>query len=227
MRLLLIRHAQSVTNAGGEDIESEDSYLSELGERQAMKLARAFTDGRLPEPDHLCTSLMARAVQTIAPTADALGMDVNAILDSYEVGGVARFTESDPMAGLGRADLVRLCPRLILPPEVSEDGWYPDVVEDRVQAWPRARAVAESLLNRYGSTNDVVAMVSHGMFMQLIMRALMRWTPDMTAPYLDVWFMINNTGTVYMRTPGLWERERANVWWINRTDHLERVELTD
>jgi len=224
---LLIRHAQSMANAAGEDIEGEDSYLSELGERQAKKLACAFIDGRLPKPDHLCTSLMARAVQTIAPTAEAFDMDVTGILDSYEVGGVTQDTESGSIGGLGRADLVRLCPQLILPPEASEYGWYTDVIEDQVQAWPRACEVAESLMDRYGSTNDLVAMVSHGMFMQLIMRALMRWTPDMTAPYLDVWFMINNTGTVYMRTPGLWERERANVCWINRTDHLERSELTD
>ena len=232
MRLLLIRHGQSLDNlawnAGMESIGDEDSPMTDLGHSQAASLAQAFRDGLLPKPDHLMSSLMVRAVQTVAPIAQALDQQVTGLVKAYEVGGVYRTTDSyeSPYPGLKRAELLQCCPNLVLPPVVTDEGWYFRSIEPRIEAWSRAERVISRLMILYGNSNDLVALVSHGMFIQLLWRVLVGWQPNLSTPLLDAWFCMNNTGTVFLSSPGDFG-EKASIYWINRTDHLSPDQLTN
>jgi len=233
MKFLLVRHAQSLGNLSWSQYQASggtaDPPLTELGHAQASALAGAFADGRLPRPDHLMTSLMQRAVQTVAPVAQILNMPVTGVVDLHEVGGVYVgdywAQAGQPRPGLGRADLLTICPRLLLPDTATDEGWYFQPFEERQEGWTRAKSVAERLLDQYGGTDDVVAIVCHGLFMQLLLRAVIAWEPDMATQALDVWIEMNNTGTILVATPGGYG-DRAWLHWVNRTDHLTVAQLT-
>ncbi|MCL2784796.1 MAG: phosphoglycerate mutase family protein [Propionibacteriaceae bacterium] len=234
MKLLLIRHGQSLANLAwlqGEPIHGGDPVLTELGEIQAQSLAHAFSTGLLPRPDYVFSSLMQRAVQTVAPVAQVLGCAVEGTLDGYEVGGLhhGSVDESDVRAfpGLGTPELLSICPQLVLPDEVNEQGWYFREVETRVQGWVRAQRLFAQLVDRFGDTDACVVLVCHGMFIQLFLRTIIGWEPDLSTPMLDdAWFTINNTGSVYLTVPGEYG-ERATIHWVNRVDHLIEDHLSD
>jgi alpha-ribazole phosphatase len=61
--LYLIRHGQSQTNAGGITLENPVVPLTELGERQAQRVATLLP----ATTDHVCSSPFKRALDTAAP----------------------------------------------------------------------------------------------------------------------------------------------------------------
>src|SRR5262245_33510136 len=73
MLLYLIRHGQSQFNAERRIQGQFDVRLSPFGEQQSLALAAAFRS--LPI-DAVYSSPLARAMQTAAPIADALGLTV-------------------------------------------------------------------------------------------------------------------------------------------------------
>jgi 2,3-bisphosphoglycerate-dependent phosphoglycerate mutase len=224
VKLLLIRHAQSLANLAwqaGLPTDDEDMTLSALGFIQAGALAQAFADELLPTPQHLYSSLMQRAVKTAAPIASALNIPVTGLADVYEVGGVSRVGTNGRAAypGLGSSQLQALCPQLILPSSVTAEGWYFRDIEPRTDSWDRAKEAMSDLFDRHRNTDDLVAVVSHGMFIQLLMRVVMGWEPDLTTPRLVTWFEHSNTATTMLTSPGLHDTENW-VHWVNRIDHL-------
>src|SRR5579859_741140 len=71
-RLLLVRHAESQWNEEGRLQGQLDPPLSELGRRQAVKLAQRMARHR---PAAIYTSDLERCLQTAAPLAYELGLD--------------------------------------------------------------------------------------------------------------------------------------------------------
>ena len=61
MRLILIRHAQSVANAEGRWQGKMDFDLSEVGVDQSQRLLKRFTDESI-DPTHVYSSPLTRAV---------------------------------------------------------------------------------------------------------------------------------------------------------------------
>ncbi len=91
--VFLARHGQTEWNRAGRVQGRLDSPLTELGERQARRLAR--TIARLPGIDGVFSSPLGRAVSTAAFYAEALGAQVTVIEDLTEVhhgawGGLTR-----------------------------------------------------------------------------------------------------------------------------------------
>jgi len=172
---------------------------------------------------------MRRAVQTVVPVAEVLRIPALGRADLHEVGGVYSGDywkgggQSSP--GLSRTQLLKLYSGLVLPQESTERGWFFRSFETIQEAWPRALRVAAGLLDEYGDTRDIIAVMCHGTFMQLILRALIGWSPTMTGPALDVWIEMNNTGTIMVSVPGRYG-DRAWLHWVNRTDHLTAGQLT-
>ena len=232
MKLLLIRHGQSMGNLAweeGREWDGEtDPELTPRGHDQAAALARAFAEHRLPAPDHLLSSLMVRAVQTVAPVAAALDMPVTGVLDVHEVGGLSRRESAEaeevPYAGLGRSRLAEHCPRLVLPEEATDQGWYHRDIEPRLRGWKRAKKVVKRLFAQYGET-ETVAMVTHGLFINMLLWSAMGVKPPDPEPTLGTWHQLNNTATVMLTAPGPYG-ERLWVNWVNRTDHLTPDLLT-
>lgn len=72
MRLLLLRHGQTVANTTAAlDTAVPGHELTELGVRQAMAAVRALDGAGI---EHVAVSTAIRTAQTAAPLADALGL---------------------------------------------------------------------------------------------------------------------------------------------------------
>ncbi|MDR0782286.1 MAG: phosphoglycerate mutase family protein [Propionibacteriaceae bacterium] len=233
MKLLLVRHGQSLANLAwelGEPIDHVDQPLSELGHVQAEALASAFADGLLPIPNRLLSSLMVRAVQTAAPLAEACELEVEGRLDLFETGGVFRYGPRaervrEAIPGSGAAELRLLCPHLLLPSTLGDEGWYDRDLEPWVESWRRAQALVGELVDEYRDTDEVIALVTHGLFTSLMIRVLLGWEPDLQADRFQPYFINNNTGTTLVTIPG---DEDDAVWlqWLNRTDHLRPDQMS-
>jgi 2,3-bisphosphoglycerate-dependent phosphoglycerate mutase len=233
VHLYFIRHAQSVNNglfaAGQVDqVRGHDPLVTDLGRRQAECLAEclAQTDPTVPTDrgdsqnrsgfglTHLYTSLMIRAVATAAVVAARLGLPLRGWPDWHEEGGL--YLDGDdgarlPEAGPGRADFARDYPALVLPETVDDSGWWNRPFEAPEERPLRARRVLAELVQHHASTDDRVAVFSHGGFYNHLMGALLDQMPPYRLSYL-----MNNTGiTRISLTP-----EGHYLVYQNRCEHL-------
>lgn len=212
MQLYFIRHAQSFNNAlwyrtGGSVGRSEDPELTETGLEQAIILAKQFTQSKIHprvsdfdawQKDELClthlyTSLMVRAVGTGNEIAKQTGLKCTAWPDIHERGGI--FFE-DPetgtrigQAGKPRSFFEKNYPELVLPPDMEDGNWWNRPYESAEESEARARKVIDTLVSRHGCNSDRVAIISHGGFYNVLLRALFQISDQ--AP---VWFTLNNCG---------------------------------
>jgi 2,3-bisphosphoglycerate-dependent phosphoglycerate mutase len=235
MQLLLIRHGQSINNlsfaqTGVEDSRHPDPELTPQGLRQAEYLGQAFGDGRLPRPDLLMSSLMLRAVQTVAPISAALDMPVIGDSLIYEVKGVHSGVPGSPAGaqphpGASATQLRAIAPRLQLPADADESGWYHSPVETPAQAWRRAQAVVDGVGASFGDTDHLIAIVTHGWFEQYLIRAFVGWPAEPNGR-LAAWMDTYNTSTTLLQCPDPTSTHSVAVCWLNRTDHLPRDMVT-
>lgn len=230
MRLYFIRHGQSVNNAlwdksGSDSQRSEDPVLTELGHNQAQRLAEFIKTHDQDESSrasyrdrfqftHLYCSLMERAVQTAGYIADVLDLPLLAWPEVHESGGIYLDDENGlPVGrpGRTRSYFTQTYTRLVLPETVTDEGWWNRPFEAREERPLRARGFLTTLLERHGSTNDQVAVVSHGAFYMEFVRVLV----GVTNP--KVWLTMNNTGISRFSF-----RENGEIALVyhNRTDHL-------
>jgi 2,3-bisphosphoglycerate-dependent phosphoglycerate mutase len=233
MQLYYLRHGQSENNAlwshtGSNKGRSEDPPLTEIGLKQAWRLAEflaerpsAASDGRDPQNlagfgiTHLYCSLMIRSVETGTAIAEALGLPLVAWLDLHETGGI--FVEDEGtgepvgLSGRNRAFFEEHYPQLVLPEEVRQGGWWNRPFEDRSQRPSRARRVYRDLVERHGTTDDRVALVSHGGFYNYLMTAILG-LPSVD----DQWFAMNNCAITRIDLTDEW----TVVAYTNRTDFL-------
>lgn len=229
MQLLLIRHAESVNNLlfaqhGADDYmhrRSPDPSITERGFVQADALAR-----HLEKVDYGITDIlvspMLRAVQTARPMVAALSLKPRMWVAIHEDGGM--FT-GDPLVpgsigghpGMTRADFARDHPEFELVDEITDDGWATGGWEDRAACHARAIRVAADLVHRAESERaqgitSVVALMSHGTFLDALVKALFGHLPDERHHYF-----LNNTALSLLdfSRPG-----RIRLMYLNRTEHL-------
>ncbi|RLP08542.1 histidine phosphatase family protein [Propionibacterium australiense] len=238
MKLLLIRHGQSSNNvltAAGYAFEgrSADPLLTDLGRVQAGRLAQAFADGRLPRPQVLLCSPMVRAVQTSVPVSEELDVPVELVTDAYEVGGLYGGMPGAPIAvrGAGASRLREVNPRVVVPSDIGDDGWYDkgEFVEAPAQAQDRGFALFAELERRFRDDSRVIGLICHEWIIQYLLRASMSAAGVCGVP--DPWIAMMNTATTYLETdlPAPEPYEGAGetvIHWINRFDHLRSEELS-
>jgi 2,3-bisphosphoglycerate-dependent phosphoglycerate mutase len=233
MRLHLIRHGQSRNNAEfartvgprglGYPGRVPDPELTALGHRQAATLADAVRAGRTPlSLTHLYSSLTVRAVQTVAPLADALDLPVVLRDDAYEVGGVHHHDlDADtrhPVPGRSVRELSAMCPSVVAPSAVDPDVPWHGGFETVDDALPRARRLLADLCAAHAGTNDVVGLVSHQHFGQFVLAAVL----GLGGP---PWrrFRIDNTAHVAID----FSVAQPQIEWVNRSDHLSLCDVTN
>lgn len=203
VEVLLIRHGESANNllyreTGGRSGRVPDPPLTANGVREALHLAEALADGQLdehlfgPGPAEVRCSLMARAIQTAAPVAAALGVTLVADLDLHEVGGPYEIVDGRRVAhpGSPAAALRALATGIELPASAHEQGWWSGPYEAEADARERARRVVAT---RACDPGGLTILVTHEHFTQLLLQELLG-IPRMTG-----WFAIPNTSVTLVR----------------------------
>lgn len=238
MELYIVRHAQSINNALVDQRDRVcDPTLTELGRRQAELVARHLAGGvnleqsvGVSEEDtsvhrrlgyginRLYCSAMHRALLTARPIAQALGLRPQVWLDIHEHGGI--FLDHGEAGGLvgypgkTRTEVLAEFPGYILPAALTDEGWWRGVTEDWPACQARAIRVAGELrqMTRQANHDERVVIVSHGGFIDALLKALLNQLPGS-----QVIFHHYNTAITRLdfRSDG-----RLDIRYLNRVPHL-------
>ena len=239
MQFFIIRHCQSENNelwirTGSENGRSSDPSLTAVGFQQVKVLvdflAGSSSQGSVGRPDgptnggfgitHLYCSLMRRSVETAAPIAEALGLPLTARCDIHERGGIYL---KDPqteikkgLPGLNREYFQTHYPKMILPESLGSEGWWNRPYEERAEALTRARHFFTWLDQRHGGTEDRVAIVSHGGFIQSLLSVLLGTTlvNQEFGASREIWIKSNNGSISRI---DFWD-EGIRLTYLNRVD---------
>ena len=236
MELYIIRHGQSTNNAlPDENNRVYDPPLSDLGQQQAQLLAAYLTNGRNRDPwldptvgtvhddqgqdfgfTHLYCSAMHRALQTAQPIGKALGIHPEVWIDIHEHGGMY-LEQPDGIVGFPgktRSEILSEFPDYVLPEAITETGWYDPKVGQESLYTAQARAIkVAGELRRRAASDERIAIVSHGTFIDVLIKALFYQIPSRQTYYLHA-----NTGIT--RIDFLKDRERLLIRHMNRVAHL-------
>jgi probable phosphoglycerate mutase len=169
VRVLLIRHGQSESNAGMPSSVPSSSPLTELGRRQAERVAASFAE----RPSLIVSSPYVRARQTAAPTVDRFP-DV-----PCEEWPVQEFTYLGTLHDQATTAEERR-------PIVLRYWALADPLHRNGGAESFADLVgrAEDCLNRLEAlrpTHELVAVFTHGLFIRALVWCLMNGTTNPTA----------------------------------------------
>jgi len=220
MRIYLIRHAQSENNILNQETmhrRKVDPDLTELGYQQRQRLADflAAPENEL-EITHLYTSPMYRSLLTAEPVAKALGLQPKIWIDLHEKGGMFQRQNGhiNGFNGMTRAAILNKFPDYQLPDAVSDSGWYDASLglEPETHSFFRAIKVAKDLRER-SHTNDVLGLVSHAGFLDVLLKAIFAQLPSRPR---TMRYYHENTAITRM---DYWE-SRPILHYMNRVDHL-------
>lgn len=233
MELFIIRHAQSYNNALADERQRVvDPPLTDLGLRQAELVAHYLVNGFDHETkaiegqpadaplsgmriSRLYCSAMQRALQTAQAIGKALGLPPHIWVDLHEEGGMW-LDHGAPEGirgypGMTLTEIAGRFPDCILPENITEQGWWRHGREEWNPFLERAARVAAAL-KQQATSNERVAIVSHGGFSAYLLRALVGAPID-----ANVFFHHDNTGItrVRFRADG-----RLSIRYQNRVTHL-------
>jgi 2,3-bisphosphoglycerate-dependent phosphoglycerate mutase len=236
MELYIIRHGQSTNNALGEDITNRvmDAPLTDLGHQQAQLVAQHLAGAdyaetafsHYPQQGHredygitrMYCSAMHRALQTAQPIARALNLKPEVWVDIHEHGGIyMEETEGryKGYPGLTRAEVTDQFADYVLPDDLTPQGWWNKDIESLHDLHERAHRVAVKLRQWSKDpvmTQERVALVTHGMFIDCLIKALLDQLPGKQ-------FYYHHYNTAITRID-LQMSGHIDVRFINRSSHL-------
>jgi 2,3-bisphosphoglycerate-dependent phosphoglycerate mutase len=245
-RLYLIRHAQSANNEiwDGSDHapgRSPDPEITDIGHRQAETLARHLAHPRaeprqhpfLPSDEtgfgltHVYCSLMTRSILTAEYVAAACGLELHALSDIFEKHGIYHVDDDGRLRGLpgpGRDYFEQRFPRLNLPQEFNDEGWWNRPAEDEARFVERMKNVVDDTRRRLDDNDACVAMVAHGDFIDQFINQLMgvdRHRHNYDNHWVANWTLHNTSISRIDFVNG-----SHNVVYMNRIDHLDNDLVT-
>ena len=189
MQLYLVRHGQSFNNTLPEGIgRVADPSLTEAGEKQAPLVADYLASGSARDPynedgpagrfgiTRLFTSAHLRCLQTSEPIGRALGINPEIWVDVHEECGIW-LDDVETMPGMTRSEIAEQYPRVSIPDEIGESGWWNRPKETEEEWLARAQGVADQLWSEYAETNERLAIVCHGGFINDLFGALVAGGP--------------------------------------------------
>ena len=246
MRLYLIRHAESENNAlfaGHENVSGRkpDPDLTETGYQQAQLVARHLsqpgTEPRQHPYDsnnspnygftHLYCSLMTRSLVTAEHIAKDCGLVLHARSDLFERLGIYEYDDEGNLRGLpgpGRKYFESRFPEVVLPEELSEQGWWNRPVESDADFFSRTRSSLQSIIQMHGHSTDSVGMVVHGDYIDQCFNALLN-IERMPENYSDAWVANCATHNTSISRIDIVNGSRTVVY-LNRIDHLPNNLIT-
>lgn len=211
----------------------EDPELTELGVRQAARVAAHLAETREIEPvqkwdphnargffiSHVYVSPMTRAAHTGDLIGKALGIQPVLWDEIHECGGIyLEDEEGVPQGkpGQNRAFFEARFPSFQLPSHLGDGGWWrARPHEDRPACQRRADRVWQTLIARHGHTRDRVALVSHGDFFVRLMIAALGLPAER-----NTWLSMGNTAIA--RLDYMEHDDEISLVYINRLAHLPR-----
>jgi broad specificity phosphatase PhoE len=199
MKLVLVRHGESETNAGYA-IEGPEPHLTERGRRQAGYAAQR---ARARSYDALYASPMSRALETACALAEATGLSPTVLIDLCE------HRELPDFRGLSRSALQARYPSITLPDECREEGWWTGEEELEEALYDRARRTAALLRERHEGTDDRVVLVTHGGFGSALVSVLLGLPPCGYMRFLHY----NCAFTRFDLEPGVVQLTKLNCTW--------------
>lgn len=231
MKIFIIRHAESDNNKNwhfdrNDTNRSNDPAISDLGQKQADCLT-AFLQDHLEEFDftRIYISPFLRTLQTAAVFHHLYDVPKVVWKPIHENGGCVETGietgEWRGVSGMGRSEIRAKFPHFEVSDEIGEEGWWnrpiPEPLNERDS---RANQVITKLTQNFGTTNEHIALVSHGGFHHNIINALIGVNnPNDSYRY---WFEVQNTGI----TCFVYGNERDNGFnpdeW--RIDYVNRHE---
>ena len=240
-RLYLIRHAQSENNAiwdGRGDAQPgrrPDPEITATGHGQAEVLATHLAHPEAEprqhpfEPagrahfglSHVYCSLMTRSILTAEYIARACGIELQALPDIFEKHGIYDIDDNGNLVGIagpGRDYFDQRFPRLGLPDEFDDRGWWNRPVEDEAAFLQRVQAVVAQLHDRLGGSDEVLGLVVHGDFIDQFINEVMgvvRYQPNYDSHWAGNWTFHNTSITRIDFADGA-----RSVVYLNRIDHL-------
>ncbi len=246
MKLYLVRHAESANNAlyfGTEERmgRSPDPEITETGHKQCEKLAQHFTDPRA-EPrqhpfdgngktdfglTHIYCSLMIRSMLTADYLAKTCQLSVSALEDLFEKEGVFEFDEQGNKIGLpgnNREYFESRFPEIALPESINPEGWWNRPVETEDEFVLRTKISMKRIRDWHEHTEDCVALIVHGDFIDQCINELMGIQRN-TTNYENDWvanWVFHNTSISRIDL----KNGSNNVVYLNRIDHLTTELIT-
>ncbi|RMF80599.1 MAG: histidine phosphatase family protein [Chloroflexi bacterium] len=247
MELYIIRHAQSMNNAlEAEDRANyhtrrmADPALSDIGKQQAKILAEhlatkpeVFFDYDIDKREGVLTrrdgygittlycSAMWRALQTAQPVGEALGLRPQVWVDIHEHGGI--FLQNGDgytgYPGKTRDEVLSEFPNYILPDDFGDDGWWNRGYEDTPSMYGRAIRIARDLRQcAIDQPNERIAMISHGTFIDALLKALFNQLPGRGLFHLHY-----NTAITHLH---FYDDRLLELRYQNRIEHLSAEMVT-
>lgn len=205
MRLLLIRHGQSVGNAVRRIQGLDDQPLTEVGREQALALAH-----RLEHERDLCAlyaSPLLRASQTAAIIGQQLGLDFTQDdrLKEYDCGAITGMSSGEVLAHF---------------PEIAA-GWQqnpwrvPVPGEEGVESFQQRVMSAMQDILAHHLDGDAVAVVAHGGTLSAYLASLLAIDYRKRQPWV-----FDNASLSVIILGGV----RPRIALLNDTCHLHRVQ---
>ena len=223
MELYLIRHGQS-TNNQGEFPRAADPPLTNLGLEQAHQVGESLKDEGLTQ---LYCSPMLRALQTAQIISDILDLVPHVFVGLHEWGGIWEAREDGTVVqppGLTRAEMHEICPNIVLPDNVTNQGWWfnegiaTDSEGIRKLEHKNALAFITHLTEYHIGAEQRIAAVSHGGSGGNLINTFFDLPPDVSYSR----FIQNNTGVSKV----LFTLERRQLHYLNRISHLPPEKVT-
>lgn len=221
MEFYLIRHGQS-TNNRGDLPRVPDPPLTALGEEQAQRAGESLKGEGITR---LYCSPTLRALQTAQIIGDTLELPPHVFVGLHEWGGIFEEREAQgtvQLPGLTRPEMREICPNVVLPEDVTDNGWWFhewEGIEAMLQlAHENALAFIAHLKEHHRDPEERVAAVSHGGSGSSLISALLGLPPNVDYDR----FSQNNTGISKIRMTS----ERTQLRYLNRIAHLPKAAVT-
>lgn len=184
MQVYLIRHGQSVSNAGGITRSPEGTPLTELGHHEATQIP----DQVAPEPTFIVTSPFVRALDTARPTYDRFPSVRRATWPVQE------FTYLNPEHYAGTTNDDRRAP--------AQAYWArldPDYVDgEGAESYRAFMARARAMLRSLEAENEACIWVfTHGHFMRAVRWQVVQAEPPSTSEDMANWSAFSKENYVF------------------------------
>ena len=240
MELYIIRHAQSSNNALLDETGRVcDPHLTDLGRRQAVRLAHHLANephpeqrrhGRDPEETSVETvrgygivrlycSAMRRSLETATAVGSAIGVRPEVWVDLHEAGGIFLDHRDERgvvgYPGITREQIESEFPTAVIGDAVREAGWWDPARGE--EDWPTCQGRAIRVVQGLWKWADdgvggPIALVSHAGFMEALLKAMLGRLPGANLTI----YHLNTAITRLDLEPG----GELHVRYLNRVPHL-------